>query len=114
MMRMTFSSKASLPIIVAMVSLTLAGCSAQRIQPGPSMDEIYESGTTQGQRDAVRLLRQGLAHNASTGSIDPVYPLRKPEVVAPVWRPAQTNPNTGRREGGQWQYIVIEESAWAD
>jgi len=113
-MHTTFSSKARLSLAISALAIALAGCSAHRIQPGESMDAIYERGNTVGQQDAVRLLRRGLAHRANSGSIDPVYPMRKPEVVAPVWRPDQTNPKTGRREGGQWQYIVIEESAWAD
>lgn len=77
------------------------------------MDEVYSAVNQDGQRDAVRVMRQGLGHNLQGGVTDPVYPIRHPDVIVPVWYPAHTNTQLGIREEGQWKHHIDEEATWA-
>ena len=45
---------------------------------------------------------------------DSYYPIRQPDVVAPVWVVPYADKNTGVKHGGNWDYIVVEEAQWAD
>lgn len=100
----------------AMISAAiLAGCASPAPpRTGPAMDEIYSKLNRQGQRDTVEIMRRGIRQNLQGGVTDPVYPMRRPDQIVPVWRPSYVNPNTGRKEGGQWVYIVDEPSGWVE
>lgn len=110
-MPMTFSFKKA--ALMAAAALVLGGCASPAPpRTGPSMDEIYNNMNRKGQAEAVRTMKRGMAHNGQGGVTDPVYPMRRPDKIVPVWRPAYANPKTGRKEGGQWVYIVDEHSGW--
>lgn len=111
-MLMTYSFK-KLTLAVVSFSVLMAGCAAPAPpRTGPSMDEVYGGLNRQGQAEAVRVMKRGLAHNGQGGVTDPVFPMRRPDAIVPVWRPSYANPKTGRKEGGQWVYIVDEHSGW--
>lgn len=95
-------------------ALLLTGCASQKFERGPSMDHVYDNLNYQGERDAVRSLRQGMTMRSNGGTYDPAYPMVSMPVIIPVWRPAHTNPKNGRREGGQWQHIMDKESDWIE
>ncbi|KKN96202.1 hypothetical protein LCGC14_0171320 [marine sediment metagenome] len=103
-------------ILLLATTAVLGGCASDRgtFQDRASMDEIYEAVHVSGQRDTVSLLRQGLRARPELGSSQPYYPLRLPDVVAPVWIVPYADKRTGIKHGGRWDYIVIEESKWAE
>jgi len=101
-------------IALAFLSL-LAGCSSEpTFHNQASMDDIYDQVHATAQRETVSLLRQGLRARPELGSSEPYYPIRQPDVVAPVWVVPYADKNTGVKHGGDWDYIVVEEAQWAD
>lgn len=95
--------------------IIISGCASPAPpRSGPGMDEIYSNLNRQGQADAIKTMRRGISQNMQGGVTDPVFPMRRPDQIVPVWRPAYVNPNTGRKEGGQWVYIVDEPSGWVE
>lgn len=97
-------------------ALLLSGCMSD---PAPfknsaSMDQIYDTVNTSGGQDTVRLLREGLRARPELGSSEPYYPIRNPDVVAPVWIVPYSDKRTGVKHGGRWDYIVVEEAEWAN
>lgn len=97
-------------------ALLLSGCMSD---PAPfknsaSMDQIYDTVNTSGGQDTVRLLREGLRARPELGSSEPYYPIRNPDVVAPVWIVPYADKRTGVKHGGRWDYIVVEEAEWAN
>lgn len=78
------------------------------------MDQIYDAVHQTAKRDTVALLRQGLRARPELGSSEPYYPIRLPDVVAPVWVVPYVDNRSGVKHGGRWDYIVIEESQWAE
>ncbi len=104
----------ALSIIAA--ALLLSGCISD---PAPfknsaSMDQIYDTVNTSGGQDTVRLLREGLRARPELGSSEPYYPIRNPDVVAPIWIIPYADKRTGVKHGGRWDYIVVEEAEWAN
>lgn len=77
------------------------------------MDEVYNHENVRGQRETVKIMKQGLAQNLQGGVTDPVFPMRYPDQIVPVWKPAYPDPRTGRKVGGHFIYIIDEESRWA-
>jgi hypothetical protein len=98
------------------VVVLLSGCASDRgaFADKASMDEIYDAVHATAQRETVSLLRQGLRARPELGATDPYYPIRMPDVVAPVWVVPYADKRSGIKHGGRWDYIVIEESQWAD
>jgi hypothetical protein len=101
---------------VIAVALLLSGCISD---PAPfrnsaSMDQIYDTVNTSGGQDTVRLLREGLRARPELGSSEPYYPIRNPDVVAPIWIIPYADKRTGVKHGGRWDYIVVEEAEWAN
>lgn len=74
-------------IAAALVCLTLlSGCASEpKFQNQASMDDVYDAVHATAQRETVSLLRQGLRARPELGSSEPYYPIRLPDVVAPVW-----------------------------
>ncbi len=105
------------PFWIALVSAALlSGCATDKgvFSKQASMDEIYNSVHGSAQRETVSLLREGLRARPELGSTEPYYPIRMPDVVAPVWVVPYADRKTGIKHGGRWDYIVVEESQWAD
>lgn len=102
--------------LIALTFLSvLAGCSSEpTFRNQASMDDIYDTVHQTAQHETVSLLRQGLRARPELGSTDPYYPIRQPDVVAPVWIVPYADKKTGIKHGGSWDYIVIEEAQWAD
>ena len=99
----------------AITALLLAGCSSEPLfQNQASMDEIYNTVNGNAQRETVSLLREGLRARPELGSSEPYYPIRQPDVVAPVWIVPYGDKKTGIKHGGRWDYIVIEEAQWSE
>lgn len=103
-------------LFVTAAALLLSGCMSD---PAPfknsaSMDQIYDTVNTNGGQDTVRLLREGLRARPELGSSEPYYPIRNPDVVAPVWIVPYADRKTGVKHGGSWDYIVVEEADWAN
>ena len=103
------------PIFALAFITILSGCASEpTFQNQASMDEVYDSVHATAQRETVSLLRQGLRARPELGSSEPDYPIRQPDVVAPVWNVPYANKKTGIKHGGNWDYIVIEEAQWAE
>ncbi|WP_409286790.1 TraV family lipoprotein [Pseudomonas guariconensis] len=97
-------------------ALALAGCASEEapFRNSATMDQIYETVNSSGGQDAVRLLREGLRARPELGASDPYYPIRNPDVVAPVWVVPYADRKTGSKHGGRWDYIIVEEADWAN
>lgn len=114
-MLMTFLSKATVFSLTIAATLIASGCASPAPpRSGPSMDAIYGNANRLGQRDTVETMRRGMKTNLQGGVTDPVFPMRRPDQIVPVWRPSYANPDSGRKEGGQWVYIVAEPSGWVE
>lgn len=101
--------------IALFVAVVLTGCSSEpTFQNQAGMDEIYDAVHATAQRETVSLLREGLRARPELGSSEPYFPIRQPDVVAPVWVVPYADKKTGVKHGGGWNYIVIEEAQWAD
>jgi len=93
----------------------IAGCASEpTFRNQASMDQIYDTVHATAQRETVSLLREGLRARPELGSSEPYYPIRMPDVVAPVWVVPFADKKTGIKHGGRWDYIVVEEAQWAD
>lgn len=93
----------------------LGGCANEPMfRDQASMDQIYDTVHATGQRETVSLLRQGLRARPELGSSEPYYPIRHSDVVAPVWVVPYADKKSGIKHGGRWDYIVVEESQWAE
>lgn len=110
----TFSFKNIKAISISLAAVFLLSACASPAPPrtGPSMDQVYSGAKRQGKAEAVQTMRRGISQNLQGGVTDPVFPMRRPDKIVPVWRPAYVNPVTGRKEGGQWIHIVDEPSGW--
>lgn len=103
------------PILLAISILLITGCSTDEpFKNSASMDEIYEAVHGNATRDTVSALREGLRVRPELGGSNPYYPIRKPDVVAPVWVVPYADPKSGIKHGGRWDYIVVEEAEWAN
>lgn len=112
---MTFLSKAPVVSLVLGVAFVVSGCASPAPpRTGPSMDAVYGNANRLGQKEAVETMRRGMRTNLQGGVTDPVFPMRRPDQIVPVWRPSYANPDSGRKEGGQWVYIVDEPSGWVE
>lgn len=103
-------------ILLSMVALSLTGCAGDEapFRNAATMDQIYDTVNSTGGQDTVRLLREGLRARPELGSSDPYYPIRHPDVVAPVWVVPYADKNTGVKHGGRWDYVIMEEADWAN
>jgi hypothetical protein len=103
-------------IYVLALTLLLAGCISDSapFKNSATMDDIYGTVNASGGQDTVRLLREGLRARTELGSSEPYYPIRNPDVVAPVWIIPYGDKKTGVKHGGRWDYIVVEEAEWAN
>ncbi len=102
-------------ILIPVFIILMTGCASKSpFQNQASMDDVYEAVHGSAQRDTVALLREGLRARPELGSSEPYYPIRMPDVVAPVWNVPYADPKTGIKKGGSWDYIVVEEAQWAD
>lgn len=110
-MRETFRMRILIPVLTVL----LTACASQSpFQNQASMDEVYNAVHGSAQRDTVALLREGLRARPELGSSEPYFPIRMPDVVAPVWNVPYADKATGIKRGGHWDYIIIEEAQWAD
>lgn len=104
-----------LTLSVFVISAALTGCASEpTFRNNAGMDEIYDAVHGNASRDTVALLREGLRARPELGSNEPYYPIRQPDVVAPVWVVPYADKKTGIKHGGRWDYIVVEEAQWAD
>lgn len=102
-------------IFLAFTALLLSGCANEEpFRNSASIDDIYSTVHGNASRETVSLLREGLRARPELGSNEPYYPIRNPDVVAPVWIVPYADGKTGIKHGGRWDYIVIEEAQWAD
>ena len=93
----------------------LTGCAQEEpFRNAASIDQIYNAVHGTASRETVSLLREGLRARPELGSNEPYYPIRHPDVVAPVWVVPYADKKTGIKHGGRWDYIVIEEADWAN
>lgn len=103
-------------LVLSVVAMALSGCASDEepFRKGATMDQIYETVNSSGGQDTVRLLREGLRARPELGASDPYYPIRNPDVVAPVWVVPYADKNTGVKHGGRWDYVIMEEADWAN
>jgi hypothetical protein len=103
-------------LFVTAAALLLTGCISdpEPFKNSAPMDKIYETVNSSGGQDTVRLLREGLRARPELGASEPYYPIRNPDVVAPVWIIPYADRKTGVKHGGSWDYIVVEEADWAN
>ncbi len=110
-MRETIRMRILIPLLLALVT----GCASKSpFQNQASMDDVYNAVHGSAQRDTVALLCEGLRSRPELGSSEPYFPIRMPDVVAPVWNVPYADRATGIKKGGHWDYIVVEEAQWAD
>ena len=103
------------PFLALSTALLLSGCASQEpFKNSASMDQIYDAVHGSASRDTVSLLRQGLRARPELGSSEPYFPIRNPDVVAPVWVVPYADAKTGVKHGGRWDYIIVEEADWAN
>lgn len=103
------------PLLAIAALALLGGCASETpFENKASMQDIYDTVHATAQRETVSLLRQGLRARPELGSSEPYYPIRMPDVVAPVWVVPYADKKTGIKRGGRWDYIVVEEAQWAD
>lgn len=96
-------------------AVLLTGCAQDEpFKNSASIDEIYGAVHGTAERETVSILRQGLRSRQELGSSDPYYPIRQPDVVAPVWIVPDSDDASGVKHGGRWDYIVVEEAEWAN
>jgi hypothetical protein len=103
-------------IILSFLAMALTGCASDEepFRNSATMDQIYDTVNSSGGADTVRLLREGLRARPELGSSDPYYPIRNPDVVAPVWVVPYADKRTGVKHGGRWDYVIMEEAGWAN
>ncbi|WP_439126286.1 MAG: TraV family lipoprotein (plasmid) [Pseudomonas rhizophila] len=103
-------------ILLSVLAVALTGCTTDEepFRNSASMDQIYDTVNSSGGADTVRLLREGLRARPELGSSDPYYPIRNPDVVAPVWVVPYADKRTGVKHGGRWDYVIMEEAGWAN
>ena len=102
-------------LFVLITVVLLSGCAHEEpFRNSASIDQIYEAVHQTGARDTVSTLREGLRARPELGASEPYYPIRNPDVVAPIWVVPYADKRTGVKHGGRWDYIVVEEAAWAD
>jgi hypothetical protein len=102
-------------LLLAAAALPLTGCSTDEpFKNSASMDQIYDAVHGSASRDTVALLRQGLRARPELGSSEPYFPIRNPDVVAPVWVVPYADSKSGVKHGGRWDYIIVEEAEWAN
>jgi len=102
-------------LITLITAALLTGCAQDEpFRNSASIDQIYEAVHQSGARDTVSVLREGLRARPELGSSEPYYPIRNPDVVAPIWVAPYADKRTGVKHGGRWDYIVVEEAGWAD
>ncbi|SBW84673.1 conjugal transfer protein [Pseudomonas veronii 1YdBTEX2] len=103
-------------IILFFLAMALTGCATDEapFRNSATMDQIYDTVNSSGGADTVRLLREGLRARPELGSSDPYYPIRNPDVVAPVWVVPYADKRTGVKHGGRWDYVIMEEAGWAN
>ncbi|MCK1788907.1 TraV family lipoprotein [Pseudomonas violetae] len=101
---------------VSVFALALSGCASddEPFRRGATMDQIYDTVNSNGSQDTVRLLREGLRARPELGASDPYYPIRNPDVVAPVWVVPYADKKTGVKHGGRWDYVIMEDADWAN
>jgi hypothetical protein len=103
-------------ILLSFLAMALTGCATDEepFRNSATMDQIYDTVNSSGGADTVRLLREGLRARPELGSSDPYYPIRNPDVVAPVWVVPYADKRTGVKHGGRWDYVIMEEAGWAN
>jgi len=102
-------------LIALSILALLSGCSSEPVfQNQASMDDVYDAVHATAQRETVSLLREGLRARPELGSSEPYYPIRQPDVVAPVWVIPYADKKSGVKHGGNWNYIVVEEAQWSE
>lgn len=103
-------------ILLSVLAVALTGCATDEepFRNSATMDQIYDTVNSSGGADTVRLLREGLRARPELGSSDPYYPIRNPDVVAPVWVVPYADKRTGVKHGGRWDYVIMEEAGWAN
>lgn len=103
-------------ILLSFLAMALTGCATDEepFRNSATMDQIYDTVNSSGGADTVRLLREGLRARPELGSSDPYYPIRNPDVVAPVWVVPYADKRTGVKHGGRWDYVIMEEADWAN
>lgn len=98
-------------------SLILSGCTFSRApsyENAPTMDQIYDHANNQGSAQTIQLMREAMNSSPNIGAQDPYIPIRKPEVIVPVYNPPQTNKATGSRIEGFWEHYVVKEAEWTE
>lgn len=105
-----------LKTIAICATIAVGGCASNKdpYMSQRGMEQVYDDVNDKGMRDGVKLLREGIRHRETYGVSDPVTPMRKPAVVAPIYRVPVVDERTGRRIEGHWQHTVIEGAAWYD
>ena len=103
-------------ILLSFLAMALTGCATDEepFRNSATTDQIYDTVNSSGGADTVRLLREGLRARPELGSSDPYYPIRNPDVVAPVWVVPYADKRTGVKHGGRWDYVIMEEAGWAN
>ena len=81
-----------------------------------TMDDVYNNVNNfrNGEKDAVKILRDGLRTNYTLGQRDPLLPIRLPELVAPIWHFNYLHPATNSRIEGHWEHLIIQEPQWSE
>lgn len=108
---MTTAHKTTIAL-VGVSLLSLAGCASKpdHTQYMPAQG-VYDSAYSEGARDSIDVLREGLRSRQVYGVTDPYIPLRTPDEVIPVWVPDYVDAS-GRRVSGHWQHTVVRRSQW--
>lgn len=103
-------------LICALGLSILAGCASNTkdFRDHPSVDEIYGHLNDNDQTEVVSDLRRSLTVTKGNGTGKPYYPLRNPEVIVPIWVRPSINQVTDAKIQPHWEWVVIEESSWAE
>ena len=90
------------------------GCSSLPPEKGPSMDEVFNSGSSGGTpQGALNALKNNIRQDYSRIGSAPVMPLVRPAIIMPIWIPERVT-SKGTLKGGHWIYETMEEGGFIE
>ena len=94
--------------------LLTVGCSSLPAEKGPSMDEVFNTGSTGGTpAGALKTLKNSIKQEYSRVGDAPVMPLVRPAIIMPIWIPERVT-SRGTLKGGHWIYETMEDGGFIE
>lgn len=99
-------------VVLILSILVLHGCATPPPGERDTIEKVYGIVHGEGEKDAVKLLREGMRERKVYGTTAPYIPVRKSEEVRQIWVPDFVDPTTGRMVHGHWESTVLKEGSW--